>query len=91
MNPSWSSDQSSIYEGLLKSCTNNPQQFWDVESPKKEILTLHDNGVKGKLILCTPNDEQEIRKQIDELLSLKLIEPSTSHYSCSAFLVRNHF
>lgn len=64
--------------------------FWEKESPKQEIVTMHDNGVKGKLIPCTPSDEQEIKKQIEELLKLRLIEPSVSHYSCSAFLVRNH-
>jgi len=31
-----------------------------------------------------------MRKQIEELLDLQLIERSGSHYSCSAFLVRNH-
>jgi len=51
---------------------------------------MHDNGVKGKLIPCTPFDEQEIKKQIEELLKMNLIEPSVSHYSSSAFLVRNH-
>lgn len=51
---------------------------------------MHDNGVKGKLIPCTPSDEQEIKKKIEELLKLRLIEPSASHYSCSAFLVHNH-
>lgn len=86
----WSKEQSSIQERLLKSFSNNPQQLWEVESPKQEIVTLRDNGVEGKLIPCTPSDEQEVRKKIDELLKLRLIEPSTSHYSCSTFLVRNH-
>jgi len=31
-----------------------------------------------------------MRKQIEELLDLQLIERSGSHYSCSAFLIRNH-
>lgn len=42
------------------------------------------------MIPCTPGDEKEIRKQIEELLHLQLIEPSESHYFCSAFLVKNH-
>eukprot|EP00253_Pinus_taeda_P025971 PITA_25971 len=86
----WSKEQSSIHKRLLKSCSYSPQQFLEVETPKQEIITLHDNGVKGKFIPCTPNDEQEVRKQINELLNLRLFEPSTSHCSCSAFLVRNH-
>lgn len=86
----WSAEQISIHDRLMKSCSNNPQQFWTMESPKQEIVTLHDNGVKGKLIPCTPTNEQEIKRQISELLSMNLIEPSMSHYSCSAFLVRSH-
>jgi len=89
-DPSWSSEQNCIYEQLLKCCSNNPQAFWTTESPKQEIITLHDNGVTGKLIPCTPAEEKEMRKQIQELLDLQLIEKSESHYSCSAFLVRNH-
>ena len=53
-------------------------------------MTMHDNGLKGKLIPCTPSDEQETKKQIEVLFNLRLVEPSVSHYSCSAFLVRNH-
>ena len=89
-NPDWSPDQVNIFDELLKNCLENPQAFWSVESPQQEIETLHDNGVKGKLIPCTPTDEKEIRKQIEELITLQLIEPSSSHYSCFAFLVRNH-
>ena len=89
-NPDWSPEQMNVFDELLKNCSENPQAFWSIESPQQEIITLHDNGVKGKLIPCTPSDEKEIRKQIEELLNLKLIEPSDSHYSCSAFLVRNH-
>lgn len=86
----WSKEKSCIDGKLLKSCSNNLEQFWKVESPKQEIVTLHDNGVKGKLIPCTPNDEHEVRKHIDEFLNLRLIEPSTSHYLCSTFHLRNH-
>lgn len=57
----------------------------------QEIVTLHDNGVKGKLIPCTPSNEQEIKRQIKELLEMQLIKPSESRYSYSVFLVRNHF
>lgn len=56
----------------------------------QEIVTLHDNGVKAKLIPCTATDEQEIKRQIKEMLEMQLIEPSESYYSCLAFLVRNH-
>ena len=89
-NPDWSPEQMNVFDELLKNCSENPQAFWSIESPQQEIITLHDNGVKGKLIPCTPSDEKEIRKQIEELLNLQLIEPSDLHYSCSAFLVRNH-
>ena len=90
IDPNWSTEQTVIHDRLLKKCSENPQQFWVVESPMQEIVTLHDNGVKGKLIPCTPLDEQEIKRQIKELLEMQLIEPSESHYSCSTFLVRNH-
>ena len=53
-NPEWSLAQISIYEKLLKNCSNNPQAFWSVESPQQEIVTLNDNGVKGKLIPALP-------------------------------------
>ena len=79
-----------IYDELLKCCSENPQAFWTKESPQQKIITLHDNGVTGKLIPCTPIDEKEIKKPIGELLDLKLIEPSSSHYFYSAFLTRNH-
>jgi len=88
IDPQWSKEQKDIYERLLKSCLEDPQKFWEKESPKQEIINLHANGVRGKLIPCTPGDEQEIKKQIAELLNLKLIEPSICHYTCSAFLVR---
>jgi len=52
---------------------------------------LHDNGVKGKLIPYNPSSEPEIKRQTKELLEMQLIKPSKSHYSCSVFLVRNHF
>nr|AXB54821.1 polyprotein [Pinus nigra virus 1] len=90
IDTNWSIEQKDIYQRLLKSCSDNPQQFWETESPMQEIVTLHDNGVKGKMIPCTPADEQEMRNQIQELLKMQLIEPSESHYACSAFLVRNH-
>ena len=35
-------------------------------------------------------EQQEIKKQIGELLSMNLIEPSISQYSCLVFLVWNH-
>ena len=89
-DPNWSPEQITLYEELLKCCSNNPQDFWTTESPKQDIITLHDNGVTGKLIPCTSTEEKEMRKQIEELLDLQLIERSESHYSCSAFLVRNH-
>ena len=57
-DPNWSSEQIALYEELLKCCSNNPQAFWTTESPKQEIITLHDNGVTGKLIPCTPADEK---------------------------------
>lgn len=90
INPNWSTEQQDIHQRLLKNCSDNPQQFWETESLMQEIVTLHDNGLKGKLIPCTPADEQEINNQIEELLKMQLIEPSESHYACSAFLVRNH-
>jgi len=57
IDPNWSTEQSDIHQRLLKSCSENPQQFWETESPMQEIITLHDNGVKGKMIPCTPSDE----------------------------------
>jgi hypothetical protein len=42
------------------------------------------------MIPYTPLDEQKLKKQIEELFSMKLIEPSQSHYCCFAFIVRNH-
>ena len=63
-NPDWIPEKLSIYEELLKCCSNNPQAFWKVESPQQEIITLHDNGVTGKLIPCTPAEEKEMRKEI---------------------------
>jgi len=90
IDTNWSTEQKDIYQRLLKSCSDNPQKFWETENPMQEIVTLHDNGVKGKMIPCTPSDEQEIRNQISELLKMQLIEPSESHYACSVFLVRNH-
>ena len=65
-----SPEQIFIYDELLKNCSNNPQAFRSVESPQQEIVTLHDNGVKGNLIPYTQNDEQEIKKHIEELLTL---------------------
>jgi len=62
IDPKWSDEQIAMHNKLLESCSNNPQQFWIVESLKQEIVTLHDNGVKGKLIPCTPADEQEIKR-----------------------------
>jgi len=89
-NPDWSLKQIALYDELLKCCSENPQAFWTKESPQQEIITLHDNGVTGKLIPSTPIDEKEIKKQIEEILNLKLIKLSSSHYSYSTFLVRNH-
>jgi len=89
-NPDWSQDQINLFDELMKCCSENPKALWSIESPQQDIITLHDNGVTGKLITCSPADEKEIRKKIEELLHLQLIEPSSSHYSCSAFLVRNH-
>ena len=68
IDPNWSTKQDDIQKRLLKSCSENPQQFWETESPMQEIVTLHDNGVKGNLIPYTPSDEQEIKRQIKELI-----------------------
>ena len=51
---------------------------------------MHDNGVAGKMIPCTPQDEQEMKRQINELLEMQLIDPSQSHYCCSSMIIRNH-
>jgi len=64
IDPNWSTEQHDIHQRLLKSCSDNPQQFWETESPMQKIVNLHDNGVKGKMIPCTPADEQEIKNQI---------------------------
>jgi len=50
IDPNWLNEHISIHDRLLNSCSDNPQQFWIVESPKQEIVTLHDNGVNGKII-----------------------------------------
>ena len=53
----WSTEQKEIHEKLLKFCSCDPQEFWDKSNPMQEIETLHDNGVRGSLIPCTPQDE----------------------------------
>ena len=61
-NPDWSPEQMAIYDELLKICFENPQGFWNVESPQQEIVTLHDNGVTEKHIPSSRSDEKEIKK-----------------------------
>lgn len=62
IDPNFSTEQNDIHQRLLKSCLENPHQFLETKSPMQEVLTLHDNGVKGNMIPCTPSDEQEIKK-----------------------------
>jgi len=39
-NPDWTPEQLSIYEELLKCCSNNPQAFWKVESPQQLLHSM---------------------------------------------------
>lgn len=64
---------------------------------KLEILSQEELSAKKlsipirkKVIPATPQDQQEFKVQIEELLSMKLIRKSNSEWSSPAFMVRNH-
>lgn len=76
----------------IKQCySENPLQFWD----KNQItakLEMKDKckEIRIKPMRYNPEDQNEFKIQIKELLNLKLIRPSHSPHSSPAFMVRKH-
>lgn len=76
----------------LKQCfSDNPLQFWDKNKIMAKIEMKDTNKIiRVKPMRYNPEDKEEFNKQINELLKLKLIQPSKSPHSSPAFMVRNH-
>jgi hypothetical protein len=65
--------------------------FWD----KNQLEASLEMKDPTKIIRVQPmrynlEDQDEFKKQIKELLDMKLIRPSQSPHSSPAFMVRNH-
>lgn len=80
-----------IEQLLEKFCSENPLDPEKTKKWMKASIKLKEAGtyVQVKPMVYSPLDRKEFTIQINELLKMKLIEPSNSPFMSPAFLVEN--
>jgi hypothetical protein len=82
-----------VHNMLEPLYSDNPLKWFD-RSPRyctiEFLEKFKDSKVRVNSIMVSPFDKEEFGKQINELLTLKLIQQSSSPHSSPAFIVRNH-
>jgi hypothetical protein len=68
-----------------------PMKYWDRNSITCKLNIINpDYIIKISPRECTPEDIEDFKMNIEELLKLKAIRESQSPYRSAAFIVRNH-
>jgi hypothetical protein len=68
-----------------------PMKYWDRNSITCKLNIINpDYVIKTCPIECTPNDIEDFKIRIEELLKLRGIRESQSLHRSAAFIVRNH-
>jgi hypothetical protein len=66
-------------------------KYWDRNSITCKLNIINPYYIiKTSPIECTPNDIEDFKMHIEELLKMKAIRESRSPHRSTAFIVRNH-
>ena len=80
-----------LSQQLQEFTSDNPLAFWEKSQITIKLpIVPNANPTKASHSGMSPEDYEEARNEIDNLLHQGLITPSTSPWACKAFFVNNH-